>query len=449
MQVYADPVFTTTLPAESNAALNAALDEGAWLEVLSAFTTLAMPPTLAFEAEMTMGASGTFDGYDSADPDAPIGIISPGNTFGVGGVQYTVDTVGFNTDSNEFELRVDPALPFDSLTLTLAANQFPVLVKNTGQSDGGRRTLSSANPKRAQAFTTGSSTAGYTLGSIGLYLAIVGTGADIPHSGNELTVTLNAVDEDGNPDDSSVLCTLTDPASFSAGLHLYTFSAPTTGTPCPTLAASTTYFVVIERVVPHTLSTTVYWYRTFRFGEDDGGAAGWSIADRRHFYRSSDNGWHDASAVHKIEISAPVAVVVPPLVAPSISVDSDGVGFYTWSGTNPNWGEGATVDVKLDIGLIDICDRSPAVAHAIKAATPSFDYCHMTSRAWTWMTSTSWTSRTGRGTGLKVGDFAGIVRADPAGPEPVRPGRPLAPVARRRLRRPGQPGVAWTSATTT
>ena len=246
MQVYADPVFTTTLPAERNAAL----DEGAWLEVLSAFTTPAMPPTLAFEAEMTMGASGTFDGYDSADPDAPIGSISPGNTFGVGGVQYTVDTVGFNTDSNEFELRVDPALPFDSLTLTLAANQFPVLVKNTGQSDGGRRILSSGNPKRAQAFTTGSSTDGYTLGSIGLYLGIVGSVADIPHSGNELTVTLNAVDEDGNPDDGSVLCTLTDPASFSTGLHLYTFSPPTTGTPCPTLAASTTYFVVIERVVP-------------------------------------------------------------------------------------------------------------------------------------------------------------------------------------------------------
>ena len=408
VQVYANPVFTTTLPAERNAALNAALDEGAWLEVLGAFTTPAMPPTLAFEAEMTMGASGTFDGYDSADPDAPIGSISPGNTFEVDGVQYTVDTVGFNTDSNEFELRVDPALPFDSLTLTLAANQFPVLVKNTGQSDGGRRTLSSANPKRAQAFTTGSSTAGYTLGSIGLYLAIVGTAADIPHSGNELTVTLNAVDEDGNPDDSSVLCTLTDPASFSAGLHLYTFSAPTTGTPCPTLAASTTYFVVIERVVPHTLSTTVYWYRTQQMSaRTTGGAAGWSIADRRHFYRSSDNGWHDASSVHKIEISAPVAVVVPPLVAPSISVDSDGVGFYTWSGTNPNWGEGATVDVKLDIGLIDICDRSPAVAHAIKAATPSFDYCHMTS-VLDLDDVTELDLPNGRGTGLKVGDFAGL-----------------------------------------
>ena len=403
VQVYADPVFTTTLPAERNAAL----DEGTWLEVLSAFTTQAMPPTLAFEAEMTMGASGTFDGYDSADPDAPIGSISPGNTFEVGGVQYTVDTVGFNTDSNEFELRVDPALPFDSLTLTLAANQFPVLVKNTGQSAGGRNGLTSGNPKRAQAFTTGSSAGGYTLGSIGLYLAITGSVADIPTAGNELTVTLNEADEDGNPDDASVLCTLTDPASFPAGLHVYTFSAPTTGAPCPTLAASTTYFVVIERVVPPTPSTTMFLYRTRSFGEDDGGAAGWSIANHRHYYRSSDSTWILVSAqAYKIEVSAP-AVIVPPLVSPSISIDSDGVGFYTWSGTSPDWGEGATVDVRLEVPLIDICDRSPAVAHAIKAATPSFDYCHMTSPL-DLAGLTELDLPNGRGTGLKVGDFAGL-----------------------------------------
>ena len=87
----------------------------------------------------------------------------------MGGVQYTVDTVGFATDNNKFELRVNPALPFDdSFTLTLAATQTPALVKNTGQLPGGTRSLTSAWPKRAQAFTTGSSTAGYTLGSIGL-----------------------------------------------------------------------------------------------------------------------------------------------------------------------------------------------------------------------------------------------------------------------------------------
>ena len=52
-----------------------AFREGTTLEEIGAFTTPTMPPTLAFEAEMTMGVSDTFDGYDSADPNTPIGSI--------------------------------------------------------------------------------------------------------------------------------------------------------------------------------------------------------------------------------------------------------------------------------------------------------------------------------------------------------------------------------------
>ena len=91
----------------------------------------------------------------------------------------------------------------------------------------------------------------------------------------------------------------------------------------------------------------------------------------------------------------------------SVTVGSNGVGIYTWSGTNPSWASGATVDVKLDIGLIDICDRSPAVAAAIKAATPSFDFCHMTSPI-DLANLTELDLPNGRGTGLKVGDFEGL-----------------------------------------
>ena len=91
----------------------------------------------------------------------------------------------------------------------------------------------------------------------------------------------------------------------------------------------------------------------------------------------------------------------------SVSVGSDGVGQYTWSGTNPNWTDGQEVDVKLDIGLIDICDRSSAVAHAIKAATPSFDFCHMTSLL-DLDDLTELDLPGGEGTGLKAGDFEGL-----------------------------------------
>ena len=85
-----------------------------------------------------------------------------------------------------------------------------------------------------------------------------------------------------------------------------------------------------------------------------------------------------------------------------------GTQYELWSATaDPNWASGAKVAVKLDIGLIDICDRSSAVAAAIKAATPSFDYCHMTSPL-DLDDLTELRIPNGRGTGLKAGDFAGL-----------------------------------------
>ena len=372
--------------------------EGTTLE--GSFSTPPLPETLAFEAEMTVGTGTSFDGYD-ADTGSPIGSISPGNTFEVGGIQYTVEHVGFNTGDNEFDLSVSPALPFDdSFTLTLAATQLPVLVKNTGQSAGSSNgSLTTNNTKRAQSFTTGTNADGYTLGSIGIVFYAIGNPSN---AGSQLTVTLNDEDNDGNPD--SVLCTLSDPATFStSGLH--TFSAPTT---CPKLAASTTYFAVIERA--NATSDAIRLNYTVSSGEDAGGAVGWSIADNRRTFSSSSSAWTTCcdpqTSVIRIEVRAPAAVVAP-LTAPSISIDSDGVGQYTWSGTNPNWASGAMVDVKLEVPLINICARSPAVAHAIKSATPSFDYCHMTSPI-DLAGLTDLDLPNGKGTGLKVGDFAGL-----------------------------------------
>ena len=91
----------------------------------------------------------------------------------------------------------------------------------------------------------------------------------------------------------------------------------------------------------------------------------------------------------------------------TVSVDSNEVGAYTWSGTNPSWSNNDKVAVKLDIGLIDICDRSPAVAHVIREATPSFDFCHMTS-VLDLDDLTELDLPGGRGTGLKAGDFEGL-----------------------------------------
>ena len=152
---------------------------------------------------------------------------------------------------------------------------FPVLIKNTGQSDDGTvRRLTSGNPKRAQAFTTGSNSTGYTLNAIAFDFDDIGA---ITTAGSHLAVTLN---EDSGGDPGTALCTLIDPASFSAsGVH--TFDAPATD-PCPTLAASTTYFAVIERV--QVTADVISLDVTTSSNEDSGGAPGWSIGDDRHFF---------------------------------------------------------------------------------------------------------------------------------------------------------------------
>ena len=158
-----------------------------------------------------------------------------------------------------------------------------VLVKNTGQADAGAQALDTTNTKRAQAFTTGANAAGYTLSSIGFGFGEI---ADITTAGAHLVVTLNEEDSDGNP--GSLLCTLTDPATFS-GSGVNTFDAPTTD-PCPTLAANKTYFAVIERVASAT-TPAITLNLTSSASEDAGGATGWSIGDTLRTYASTSSTW--------------------------------------------------------------------------------------------------------------------------------------------------------------
>ena len=180
------------------------------------------------------------------------------------------------------------------------------LVSNTGQTDGlSFSNLQSSNPSRAQAFTTGSNASGYTLGSIGIDFHTI---ADTSTAASELTMTLNA-DSSGNP--GTVLCTLTDPESFSAsGVH--TFDAPSSGTTCPALTASTTYFVVLARANVDAASIRIKL--TTASDEDSGGATGWSIGNDRHFITNSV--WSKStSQAHMIEVKGP-----PPVVTPGVTI---------------------------------------------------------------------------------------------------------------------------------
>ena len=149
------------------------------------------------------------------------------------------------------------------------------LVKNTGQPTTNLHIddLTSTTIKRAQAFTTGDNANGYTLSSIGIKFGRI---AETSTAGSHLVATLNAYDNDTDSPGAS-LCTLGDPASFSdSGVQTFVASAR-----CPTLAASTNYFVVIERVQDNGQSITLAI--ALGHNEDTGGAAGWSVANwRRH-----------------------------------------------------------------------------------------------------------------------------------------------------------------------
>ena len=160
------------------------------------------------------------------------------------------------------------------------------LVKNTGQTLLTGNSLTSSDASFAQGFTTGSHADGYTLSSIGIsFLTIAATSA----AGSQLTVTLNA-DDNGNPGDA--LCTLSDPSSFTA-IAVNTFDAST----CPTLAPSTTYFAVIDRVT--ITSDRIDVGITSSSSEDTGGAVGWSIGDAG---RSLRNGLWQDTGILQIEV---------------------------------------------------------------------------------------------------------------------------------------------------
>ncbi|MCY3698924.1 MAG: tandem-95 repeat protein [Gemmatimonadetes bacterium] len=150
-------------------------------------------------------------------------------------------------------LRLLPRLALAALALAASAvpaSAQSVLVSNIGQTG---TTANLASRDRAQGFTTGSNTYGYTLTSVEVGF---GTQPD------GVTVRLAT----GLPSATTFFATLTNPTTLVAGNN--TFTAPA-GTQ---LRAGTTYFVVV-RANTGTIRTTQSG------SEDSGGAAGWSIAD--------------------------------------------------------------------------------------------------------------------------------------------------------------------------
>ena len=173
-----------------------------------------------------------------------------------------------------------------------------VLVKNTAIVSGSSGfTLNATFTKGAQAFTTGTNDDGYTLDSIGFKFQSI---SDTSTAGADLQMTLNA---DNNGEPGNVLCTLTDPPSFTSS-GVQTFGAPST---CPTLTKETTYHTVVERVQVSG-GSTINRDGTTNDSEDTGSATGWSIANGGQ--RFSSNTWATAEYSHQIDVRG--SVFAPP-----------------------------------------------------------------------------------------------------------------------------------------
>ena len=137
-------------------------------------------------------------------------------------------------------------------------------------------------------------------------------------------MTLNEASGSNTP--GSGLCTLSDPATFAAS-SVNTFDAPTTD-PCPALAASTTYFVVIER--QHNDTDAISYKTTLLNAEDSGGATGWSIDYSTYSFETAASAW-GRSATQSILIEVKGSAVLI-----SVTISSDGV--LTFAKT-PNYEE--------------------------------------------------------------------------------------------------------------
>ena len=167
-----------------------------------------------------------------------------------------------------------------ALLLVLAAVAFAaparaaVLVSNLGQANGGSGTVGGFD--KAQAFTTGANSGGYTLTSVDLKLGAV-TG-----STNVYTVSIWSSNSSGRPNSS--LGTLTKPGSLTSGNN--TFTASGSGID---LSASTPYLVVVDGTSGDLLVRNVNSAASAN-AEDATSATGWSIGDDSLFRTASSTG---------------------------------------------------------------------------------------------------------------------------------------------------------------
>ena len=167
-----------------------------------------------------------------------------------------------------------------SMALTHVAQTVQTLVSNLDQTT--RSSPHHVSNARAQAFTTGTHTAGYTLSSVDIR-------RNDPDA-STFTAAIWTTGTGGLPD--SPLYNLAAPSPFSNGN--LAFTAPANAT----LDAETTYAVVLQPV-----SGSMGLDITEADDEDAGMAAGWSIRDEYHFSSVGTSNWAVTTGVYSYLIA--------------------------------------------------------------------------------------------------------------------------------------------------
>ena len=171
------------------------------------------------------------------------------------------------------------------------------LVSNHGQTPQGT-SYGAAGFVNAQAFTTGSHTAGYTLSSIE---AVVEGNTPSADQLATIRAELWSAASDGAPD--AKVADLTVPSSFSAGTVSLAAPANTV------LASGTAYFLMLYTTGDYDMR--IDYLETG--DEDSGAAAGWSISDTRYYKENNQPGGSAAwtSADNPLRITVKGSEVTP------------------------------------------------------------------------------------------------------------------------------------------
>ena len=173
------------------------------------------------------------------------------------------------------------------------------LVSNTGISTSGNRAPGTKD--HAQSFDTGPVSGGYNLASIVL---------DFSSTPGSSTLTVTVRQDDSGSPSSTVLHTLTNPATYTTGLN--EFSA----LPNATLAASTKYWVVVRY---NTNSGGPGWKRVLLSdGVDSGAATGWEIDDAyKTRGRTSGVAWTVESGIRSLKLQVKGSAITTDTTAPA------------------------------------------------------------------------------------------------------------------------------------